>query len=167
MAQESVAANFPQVYIIGSDSLQNHMLALCMEKELAVECRCFSDLTTMASVATDPGRVCILLLDCSGHDIAALDKKLETIGAMPTATFFSALFNLEPVSSIENLLLKHRVRGIFYKKDSRKVFLKGMQTLMNGQMWLSRKMMSECALTSGNNYKTEDRSLKSLTNREK
>jgi DNA-binding NarL/FixJ family response regulator len=65
------------------------------------------------------------------------------------------------------LLLKHRVRGIFYKKDSRKVFLKGMQTLMNGQMWLSRKMMSECALTSGNNYKTEDRSLKSLTNREK
>ena len=167
MPQESKSANFPQVYIIGPDALQNHMLALCIEKELAVECQCFCDLTTMECVVTEPGRTCILLLDCSGHDIAALDKKLETIAAMQTATFISALFNLEPVSPIEKLVLKRRVRGIFYKKDSRKVFLKGLQTLINGQMWLSRKMMSECALSSGNNDKTDDPSLKSLTHREK
>jgi hypothetical protein len=125
MAQESVAANFPQVYIIGSDSLQNHMLALCMEKELAVECRCFSDLTTMASVATDPGRVCILLLDCSGHDIAALDKKLETIGAMPTATFFQPSLTLSRYHPLKNCSLNTGCGVFFTKKIPERFFSRG------------------------------------------
>jgi LuxR family transcriptional regulator, positive regulator of biofilm formation len=167
MPQKSVPTNFFQVYIVGSDSLQNHMLTLCLEKEFAVECQCLSDLTTMESGATDPGSKCILLLDCSGLDIAELDKKLETIGAMQTATFFLALFNVEPASCIEKLVLENKVRGIFYKKDSHQVFLKGMQTLMNDQMWLSRKMMSECALASGKNDKTDEPAPTPLTNREK
>ena len=62
---------------------------------------------------------------------------------------------------------KHKVRGVFYQKDTRQVFLKGMQAILKGDMWLSRRLLSKCVLRSNKEYEADAHVVTPLSGREK
>ena len=51
--------------------------------------------------------------------------------------------------------MQQGVRGIFYDDDSLPQFLKGVQAIINGQLWLSRKIMTKCILSKGLDNRSE------------
>jgi DNA-binding NarL/FixJ family response regulator len=167
VVNKTLDVSFPCIHIVGSNFNQNQLLALCLEKELKVECTCMAELTMQDLVAMQPEKVRVFLLDCANLDRAALEKCFDIGRPIHPDTLFAALFNVDPGFRIENLVNLHKVRGIFYREDSRQVFLKGIQTILNGQLWLSRRIMSECALVAGEKSSTGETGVKQLSDREK
>jgi DNA-binding NarL/FixJ family response regulator len=169
MPHDSSDASFPNIYIVGPSLLHNQLLALCLEKELQVECTCLPDVAVQDKeiIETKPERVRIFLLDCSRRETAELEKTLKAGKAIGTGSFLVALFNVDPASGIERLVRRHRICGIFYENDSRDVLLKGMRKILKGEMWLSRRLLSECALRSGRQRDADDHAVTSLSDREK
>ena len=51
-----------------------------------------------------------------------------------------AKLSYNPVGFIK----KYKISGIFYKNNSRDIFLKGIRAILDGRMWLSRRMLSDC-----------------------
>ena len=78
-------------------------------------------------------------------------------------SFHAALYNVDPSSPIQKLVNRYKVRGIFYKDDSRRVFLKGIRTILKGDMWISRRILSACVLRSDD----DDHAVTPLSDREK
>jgi DNA-binding CsgD family transcriptional regulator len=167
MAKEIDDASFPVVYIVGPNLLQNQLLALCLEKELSVECICRVALTMQDLVGSAPERLCIYLLDCFKRETAALENCLETGRAKHTDTLRAALFNVDPTLPVDKLVRRHKVRGVFYQKDDRRVFLKGMRTILEGDLWLSRQLMSTCVIASNKGDEGDANCTAPLTGREK
>ena len=167
MQHDITDASFPIIYIVGPNLLQNQLLALCLEKELRVKCTCLADLTVEDIGDKAPERVCVLLLDCFKRKTAEAEKCLEACSTTRTQTLFPALFNVDPGDRIEKLVHRHKVRGIFYQEDTRQVFLKGMQTILNDDMWLSRRILSECVLSSKKASDADNHASTPLSVREK
>ena len=140
--------SFPNIFIVCPSLGQNQLLALFLEKELKVECTCQTDLTVKEIIDTAPERIRILLLDCCISETAELQKCLQAGSATHTDNFLTALFSVEPASHIEKLVHKYKVRGIFYKSDSCQVFRRGMRVILKGGMWLPRRILSACVLSS-------------------
>ncbi len=167
MPHEKDDASFPIICIVGPNILQNKLLALCLEKELVVECKCRYALTMEDLIGTAPERVCVYLLDCFKRETAALEQCLETGSAKRMDTIIPALFNVDPNLPVEKLVRKHEVRGVFYQNIDRHVFLKGMQTILEGDMWLSRRLLSTCVLRSNEENEADVHSMAPLSGREK
>lgn len=167
MPNDITDASFPNIYIVGPNLLQNQLLALCLEKELKVECTCQADLTVKDVIDTEPERMRVFLMDCFKRETVELDKCLEAGIATRTETLHAALFNVDPADRIEKLVRRHKIRGIFYQEDSRQVFLKGMRTILKGNMWLSRRLLSECVLSSEKAGDADNYALIPLSFREK
>jgi LuxR family transcriptional regulator of csgAB operon len=156
-------ASFPNIYIVGPSLVQNQLLALFLEKKLTVACTCQTDLCVKEIIDTAPEGILILLLDCCISETAEFQKCLPAVSAAHTDNFRTALFSVDPASRIEKLVHRHKVRGIFYKSDSRQVFLKGMRTILKGGMWLPRRILSACVLSSSD----DDHFVTPLSGREK
>jgi len=167
MPHKNDDASFPIIYIVGSNLFQNKLLALCLEKELAVECNCRVELTIKDLIGTAPERVCVYLADCFKRETAALEKCLETGGARRMETLYPALFNVDPILPIEQLVRKYKVRGIFYQQDDRHVLLKGMRIILKGDLWLSRRLLSTCVLGSNKKNGADTPGVTPLSGREK
>jgi DNA-binding NarL/FixJ family response regulator len=59
---------------------------------------------------------------------------------------FVALFNVNSDLRIENQAMKRGVRGIFFEHDPPETLIKGIQAILNGEFWFSRKALAECFL---------------------
>jgi len=118
-------------------------------------------------IGTAPKRVCVYLMDCFNRETAEMEKCLETGSAKRTESIISALFNVDPILPVEKLVRKHKVRDVFYQKDDRQVFLKGMRTILKGDMWLSRRLLSKCVLRSNNENEADAHGMTPLSGREK
>jgi DNA-binding NarL/FixJ family response regulator len=57
-----------------------------------------------------------------------------------------AFFNTPINTDVEKRALKEGVRGFFYERDSRDLFVKGINTLCRGQLWISREILSNYIL---------------------
>ena len=160
-------ASFPIIYIVGPNRLQNQLLALCLEKELKVECRCVGNCTFKEFADEASQGVGVYLLDCFKREPDDLQQCLETGGAQSIGTFYSALFNVDPSLRTAKLVYRYKIRGIFYQKDTRPVFLKGMRTILKGDMWISRRVLSECVETAEKEQKADEHAAAPLSKREK
>ncbi len=58
------------------------------------------------------------------------------------------------------------IQGVFYEQDSLDIFLKGVQAVYNGELWISRKIMTNCILEGKDKDKALTISSTNLTQRE-
>ena len=167
MLPSSITDTCPKIYIVGPSLLHSQLMALCMEKDLNVVCTCLVDLTPKNIIDTEPGKVRVFLLDCFRYETPELERCLSAGNATHTDTFHPVLFNVEPMSCIENLIKRNNVRGIFYRQDSRQIFLKGMQTILKGNAWLPRRLLSACVLSANWGGESDAHNKIPLSGREK
>ena len=67
-----------------------------------------------------------------------------------------ALFNLPQGTGIEKYMLYQGVMGVFYRNDDIEMLLKGIKAILQGELWFSRKLLSEFVLEINNNGDQED-----------
>jgi DNA-binding NarL/FixJ family response regulator len=84
-----------------------------------------------------------LQAECSCH------TEFPAPGSVPAAKSLKVvLFNVDTDCRLERLVRAYKIKGIFYREDSRSIFLKGMRAILKGELWLRRKMLARCVLMS-------------------
>ncbi len=137
------------IYIIGPRKLQNELMASCLERETRAKCLLGEDICDVRFPDDAKGKEQpkLALLDCHGKEPKSLLMALGSYGIEKLSRDRVALFNICHSLGIEKECVQHGVRGVFYDDDSLPQFLKGVQAILNGQLWLSRKIMTKCILS--------------------
>jgi DNA-binding NarL/FixJ family response regulator len=137
-----------KVYVIGPSQSYNQLLAKCLQKELGLECTCHEDLPIAVLCENHDKGLRVYLYDCDECNQEVIEHCLDAKGCRRSREVLLVLFNVSTDCQFVKLINKGHVQGIFYKSDSREIFLKGIRAILNGELWFSRKMLSQCILKS-------------------
>lgn len=145
------SASKQMIYIIGPRKLQNEVLASYLEKELDAKC-------TVAMGAYDTnGHECLILLDTPEKDLDRYFVGLESESRKTFNGHIIALFNVKSGLGIEEKAITWGMRGFFYEQDSPQQFVKGITSMLKGELWYPRNVMTKYILSrkTNNNYKKD------------
>ena len=85
-------------------------------------------------------------MDCQGIDPESLSNELGSHGQDTLSRIFIALFNVDPSLGIEEEAVVRGVKGIFYEQDPVDRLPKGVSAILDGELWVSREIMSKYIL---------------------
>lgn len=136
-----------EIHIMGPHRLSNELMATFLEKETGTRCRLAGDFAQIAELGSGARpEPMLLLLDASGKDLKSCLKYLDDLGESLIARNQVILFNVMPGLGIEEKTLRRGVRGFFSGGENRSQFLKGIRAISQGELWVSRDVMSRCIL---------------------
>lgn len=151
------------VWLIGPNSLQNHLLGAFLKNEIGIDFKCIRDVREIARTKKKH----LYLYDCffTDYSLLWLDIKpfVELFDDQPVV----ALFNVEPNQGIERGAVDRGIRGVFYRNENPFQLPKGILSMLKGELWFSRKAATKLILTSKNRTKISEAALAGLTTREK
>jgi LuxR family transcriptional regulator of csgAB operon len=132
--------------------LQNDILADYLEKELGAKCI----VTTDAHHGPPPrengqGHQALVLLDSPEKDLDKYFMWVESASKRSLSEHIVVLFNVKPGSGIEDMAISWGIRGFFYQQDSPKQFVKGITSMVKGEMWYPRDVMAKYILSRKDN----------------
>ena len=137
-----------RVYIVGPNMPQNQLLCTCLSTSLQAVCSCHAELPETVQRGGADERPCIFLLDCLACEVEAIAKHLALRDLSKAKPAKVVLFNVDKACRLEGLVRAFKIQGVFYREDSRSLFLKGMRAIMQGELWLGRQLLTRCVLTS-------------------
>jgi LuxR family transcriptional regulator, positive regulator of biofilm formation len=145
MSSDNIPA--PVAFLFGPWPFQNELVARALQGELGVDCRVLLHdcerlsgvLRLCGSVSAQPNLILI--------DVGVGGYPIDSRGVLagperPRCPV--ALMNLEPGTRVEKQALAAGYRGFFYKTDPLDLFLRGVNTVLAGQVWVSRAVLSQC-----------------------
>ena len=156
-----------QIYIVGPSGIQNELLASFLEKETGYPCSTSSLEGLLDRINSSPCRKRLLMFDCSGTENTKQWKSLFKKHIDQVAEDLIVLFNVDPNSGIEKDAVLQGIRGIFYLNDQMNIFAKGVTDVVAGELWYSRRVMSDFLLKRGAFNAFSKNSSNVLTFREK
>lgn len=131
----------PLFFIVSPQAIQASLMKSVLDKEFNSSTCCHTSLSLQAIVCQNTDRRCVYLLDCLNADLATI-KKLVLIPARPPDHILVVLYNVEADDRLAPLVKRYKVRGIFFLEDSQATLIKGLKTILNGHLWLTRKMLA-------------------------
>jgi DNA-binding NarL/FixJ family response regulator len=132
-----------QIIIIGPRSLQNGLMGHFLQEKTGATCLAFADPSRIPTVEDKEGNETRLILsDCLEKDLDSCMADLESCGEAVLSTDFVVLFNVSPGLKIEENALRRGVKGFFYEQDPLEVFPRGLEAILNGEIWVSRDIMT-------------------------
>jgi DNA-binding NarL/FixJ family response regulator len=137
------------IYLVGANRFQNEMFVKTMKhmyqwKNKFTIAASLAEISTSISDKTDH-RV-LFYLDCFGLEGRELELLLDSACQIIQPRHLWALFNLAKDSGVEKIAINYGVRGFFYLDDSTDDFCRGTQCILDGEVWLSRRLASEVIL---------------------
>lgn len=133
------------IWVVGPRRLQNELIASCLQQQTGAKCLASGDIPDLPVGHRRLNRQRNLVMwDCHEEDPKNLLISLKKCGNSKTGEDYIALFNVRHDVGIEERCVWHGVRGFFYDDDSLPHFLKGVRAVLNGQLWLSRQIMTKC-----------------------
>lgn len=161
-----------QIILIGADNLGNQMLVYSIERELGTPCVIYrrslhsfpEELNLDFGILTSDSYDVLILIDCMDRDIDQATRDIMTNPAMEG--HYVACYNLSGYSEAEAKALTRRVRGFFYMDDKMEIFLKGINAIFHGEVWISRQILLRYVMNNGENGDTYTEHTAELTQRE-
>jgi DNA-binding CsgD family transcriptional regulator len=151
------------VHIFGPLKLQNELMCEFLERSTGVKCKCWEEpFPIISDIRTN--RSPLILWDCVGTDSENLWTRFDT--GVNSGSLL-ALFNVGPRLGISKELLDRGVRGIFFENESLCMFTKGVQAILNGELWFSRDTLVKCLLGIADSTELPQPKRPRLTTREK
>ena len=169
MGLDNVDSNKSNVFIIGPLTLQNEFLSYVINKEIGTKCSIFDrELNSFSESINadngDSGENNLILIDTEDQSFEEILKSIATNGSFSKGLI--ALFNLNENAGVEKKALARNIRGFFYKDDHFEIFLKGIKTMLSGEIWVSRKMLLKCLFELFSEKKSAIEEKTALTSRE-
>jgi LuxR family transcriptional regulator of csgAB operon len=141
------APNGGTIYIVGPRRLQNEAIASCLKRETSNECAVLEDINHLLQEdLIDNARPRLVLLDCQGKDPEKILPEVKPYLQGKQSDNHLVVFNLCRDSGIESKCVLEGIRGFFYEEDPLDRFMKGVEAVFEGEIWLSRKIMTKCLL---------------------
>jgi DNA-binding NarL/FixJ family response regulator len=136
------------VQIVGPNMLQNSLLVSYLEKETGLKCISSRQAKLTSTFDGSQSQKHLIIRDCQNMDMEHLWEEIEDIDCQNQSQCFIALCNLEPQKNIETEAMCRNVRGIFYTDEPLDRLCKGVYAILNGELWFSRKILSQCLFES-------------------
>ena len=133
-----------RIGIIGQLNFQNQLLKEYLDAELKLTCRFFSGLEDPELRKAESGITTLVLWDCLAKDLSILLLEAESWERVINCYF--VLFNFSSEIAIQKDALDKGVRGVFFKNDPPKLFVKGIHSILNGELWFPRGLMTRFLL---------------------
>jgi len=134
-----------QITVIGHLSLQAHLLKRFIEEQTGISCHLINSYDGFFSEnSSETSGLRPILFDCSGVNRESIVDFLRFFSKQQKPHQLLILFNLPSDFEIENKGLSYGVRGFLYENDQAASLLKAIETVIRGEIWLSRKKLSEC-----------------------
>ena len=144
-------------YIVGPMKLQNELMASYLKEKTGNECSAVDDIRQIPEGnPKDKNRQKLLFLDCQGKSLKVLLAELSPFIDNNRLGNLIVLFNVPVDVEFQKGFISKGIHGFFYDRDPLDNFLKGVQAVIDGQLWLSREMMTKCIFEGTDN----DQSLK-------
>jgi len=131
------------IHVIGPNMLQNELITSFLEENLGTAVRQYPLLDTSVKSKLRSDRTHLLLVDCLGEKQTDPWKLYNFNGVASFDRCYLALYNVHSESGIENRAIENGIHGLFYQEESFKVFPRAISTILSGELWFSRKTMSE------------------------
>lgn len=136
-----------EIYIIGPHRLSNELTASYLQKELGASCHIAEEagkiLDSETTANPDPT---IILLDSAGKNLEDSVAHLDSLSEAFRARNHVILLNVRPGLGIEEKALRLGARGFFYGGENLSQFMKGVRAVSEGELWVSREIMSKCIM---------------------
>lgn len=136
------------VYILAASGFQTELFASHVREKTGADCiriDNFDDLDP--EVRQERAYQRLILWDCSGNDPEKGLNDLTGEEYEKLSNCLLCLFNVPVGQGIEYVGMRHGVRGFFYEDDSLEQMIKGISLVFAGELWVSRKIMTECILS--------------------
>ena len=147
--------------------MNNELLASFLEAKVEVKCvskGTIVDVIDSSGQETDNPK--LVLLDCFAKDPERLFLELESCRRDISSPALVAVFNLIRGLKIEKELVGRGIRGIFYAHDHPDHLKRGVQALLEGEIWISREVMSKFIPETGEAKRLSANETSVLSNRE-
>jgi len=144
---DSQVFDMKRIYIVGPWQVHNELLASFLEERTGAEClivKTISDLPVPIGEIGYSQR--LVLLDCLGNDPVSLWEEFEKETNAIFSRDYVVLFNVSPGMGFEDKALMRGVRGFFYVQDNIEQFERGILAIYAGELWVSRKIMTDYIL---------------------
>lgn len=164
---DSQVFDIKRIYLVGPWRVHNELLSSFLEEKIGAEClivRTIRDLPVLRGESTHSPR--LVLLDCLGNDPVSLWEEFETEANAIFSRDYVVLFNVSPGMGFEHKALMQGARGFFYVQDNIEQFERGILAIYAGELWVSRKIMTDYILEHRRPLLPFDRDGTGLTRRE-
>lgn len=136
-----------KIAVVGPLSLQNQLLAFFLQEKRGVSCvLCENAHNSLVENSIDSNILKLILFDCHGLDKAAILDFLGSRSNKDLARKYFILFNLHSNVGVEKEAIPHGVRGFLYEHECADTLLKAIEAVLGGEVWISRKKLTECLL---------------------
>lgn len=158
------------VLILGPLNLQNEFLHYVINKEIMASCTIYDqDLNSFPecldiNLVDLNSKTTMIFIDSADQSFEKILKDIITNPHLSNCII--ALFNLRENAGIEKKALSKQIRGFFYKDDHFEVFLKGIRSILRGEVWISREILLKYVLDSFEEKKVAIQEKTTLTQRE-
>lgn len=156
------------VFIVGPKRTEHELMCAFLERETGFSCKTSGN-GQQVGLPPQEGAVGsrLILWDCLGRDMEECLKQFEDDSEHWSAKDIVALFNVRANMGIEEEALGLGVRGFFYETDALDCLAKGVKSLFNGELWISRDVSAKIIMRKGIIRKERpQKSINGLTQRE-
>jgi len=154
-------------YLVGPMRLQNELIAKWLEKGNGNACILLENINEIPTGNPKPiAQPNLVLWDCLGENLTGLFSELKTYANRKRSETRVILFNVPNGLEFNKKFVLKGIHGFFYKQDSLDIFLKGVQNVLDGKLWLSRDMMTKCIFEDPGSNTPSKSSAGNLTKRQ-
>jgi LuxR family transcriptional regulator, positive regulator of biofilm formation len=154
-------------YIIGPMKLQNELIASYLKQKTGNECFVINDISRVPKDdSKDQNRKKLLFWDCQGKSLNGLLAEIGPYINNKRSDSCIVLFNVPADAEFKKKFVLKGIHGFFYVHDSLDNFMRGVQAVLDGKLWLSREMMTKCIFESTDKDKFSNDTVANLTERQ-
>lgn len=139
------------IFIVSALSLQSEFLLYVINKEIGGNCAIFDrDLNVFSEKAIfnefPNENKPLILIDSESQSFEEILKSISINKKLSNSLI--ALFNLKVDTMVEKKALSRNIKGFFYKDDHFNLFLKGIRSMLDGEIWIPRKVLLQYVFDS-------------------
>jgi LuxR family transcriptional regulator, positive regulator of biofilm formation len=159
----------PKIHILAPNVPQNQLLSNYLTQCTGYPATCGAQSCSSFDNTESKDLCSLLLIDCYNLEEPRIWSTVELdnrYGKNPTSIAFFNLSNELP-EKFEEAAIDRGVRGIFYEGDSLDMLIQGVQAILKGEFWYSRKAMSQYVEAKLAQHSTPQDEVPPMTHRQK
>jgi DNA-binding NarL/FixJ family response regulator len=136
-----------RICIVSGNQLESQLIALKLKKSLDLKCTCLKTISIDEQILLNYKDLCVYLVDFNDLENTNAQWLMDYTTTLDLEGVYVALYNVSRNIDIQKFIQNKAIRGIFYQNDPAHAFLKGIKTILNGELWLTRQVLSKCLLS--------------------
>lgn len=135
------------IFIIGLRTMQNDIIKYFIENQVGARCAISANIDILFHTNNDyDHEIRIGLWDFQSTNLQNMFADLKYYRERTFQKTYIALFNVSTGFGVEDKCIRKGIRGFFYEDNTLEQFQSGIHKIINGGLFVSRKIMAEYIL---------------------